>query len=55
LRQELWATGARSSGETFASVTNDRRSALRWNSIRRSTAFEHMMGKRVMTFSRTAR
>ena len=27
----------------------------RWNSVRRSTDVERMMGKRVMTFSRTVR
>lgn len=41
-RQELWAIEARASGETVASVTNDARSALRWNSIRRSKALERI-------------
>src|SRR5258705_13961121 len=52
--QEFGTIEGRSKGVTTPRG-KDCRSPARWNSIRRSNAFKRMMGKRVMTFSRTAR
>src|ERR1700676_4169033 len=50
--QELGTIEVGSKVEITASWKESR---SRWNSIRRSNALERMMGKRVMTFSRTVR